>query len=615
MISVERKPSLDTGKMTHFEQSIVTKFHPRIFILLFGLMGFLLSPTATVAAMQDFDQDSTGINSQSDINSNSNPDPQSDINPQAHSKPQADINANSNSNPQSDINPLLQNPKLRQNNTQQQLVSPEDQPNLHYSRWSRGLLLQGTLGATDLRDNRPSLLFTPFLQNRIRPDFGATISADIGLINSTEYRTRIISFKGELQYYPLTDTIHDDGIMHRRIDPFLFAGIGLMNYAHLRVLRPDDPLTTDAGTTISASSFWDFDNNFALQAPIGAGADIWLEPAAKLTVRTSFQLTGTDRLEALSDSRTDGYWTLSIGLSFRGKVPPKYTPLPPPLPEPLPEPVYIEEEEVLADIVIEEESTLEEPDEIPVIEPQNILFDLELYSIRSEYEMTLQQAEEFLVRNPARALLVLGHTDASGSQRLNDMLGYKRAWATKLQLIEAGIKPQRIFVESRGENEPIASNQTEEGRRLNRRDEFVVVEQQDVDLYTSALPSVTTLAERPIEEYPALPIPSPGFSFEHRNIFFPTQTANLPETSFETIFGLYQAMTENPQMAIVIVGRSEGLPNRERINRLTGESRASRIMEILVNSGIEHSRIRTFAEMDYVVEDPFRGDILIIRTR
>lgn len=590
MISAERKPSLDTGKMTHFEQSLVTKFHPRIFILLFGLMGFLLSPTTTIVAMQDFDQDSAGTISQSNINS------QSDINPQS------DINSNSNPDPQSDINPLLQNPKL------QQLTLTEDQLNLHYSRWSRGLLFHGTLGATDLRDNRPSLLFTPFLQNRIRPDLGATLSADIGLINSTEYRTRIISLKGEMQYYPLTHTIHDDGTMHRRVDPFLFAGIGLVNYAHLRILRPDDPLTTDAGTTISASSFWDFDNNFALQAPIGAGADIWLDPATKLSVRTSLQLTGTDRLEALSSSGTDGYWTFSIGLSFRSKVPPKYTPLPPALPEPLPEPVY---EEVLADISIEA-IKLEEP---AATAPKNILFDLELYSIRSEYEMTLQQAEDFLVRNPSRAMLVLGHTDASGSQRLNDMLGYKRAWATKLQLIEAGIEPQRIFVESRGESEPIASNQTEEGRRLNRRDQFVVVEQQDVDLYTNALPSISTLAERPIEEYPALPTPNPGFSFEHRNIWFPTQTANLPETSFETIFGLYQAMIENPQMEIVIVGRSEGLPGRERINRLTGESRASRIMEILVNSGIEHSRIRTFAEMDYEVEDPFRGDILIIRTR
>ena len=270
---------------------------------------------------------------------------------------------------------------------------------------------------------------------------------------------------------------------------------------------------------------------------------------------------------------------------------------------------------------------LQEP---AIVLPDNILFDLELYSIRSEYEMNLENATQFLTRNPNRSMLVRGHTDASGSQRLNDMLSYKRAWTTKLQLIENGISPERVFVEGRSENEPVASNKTSEGRRLNRRDEFLVVEQRDLETYLEVLPTVSLLAEldgradqiddadqtdRSMANYPALSLPDPGNSFNHRGIWFPTQTANLPESSYGTIIGLYKALSENPQMKIVLVGRSEGLPNRERINRLTGESRASRIMEILVNSGIDYNRSRVFSELDYEVADPFRGDILVIRTR
>ncbi|MGA1464131.1 MAG: hypothetical protein ACO363_00145, partial [Balneolaceae bacterium] len=121
------------------------------------------------------------------------------------------------------INPIFENPAI------QDLALSDEELNLNYSRWSRGLLFHGILGLTALRDNRPSLLFTPFLKNRIRPELGAMLSVDIGFINSTEYRTRILALKGELQYYPLTNAIFDDGRMHRRVDPFLFAGAGLLN--------------------------------------------------------------------------------------------------------------------------------------------------------------------------------------------------------------------------------------------------------------------------------------------------------------------------------------------------------------------------------------------------
>jgi len=70
-------------------------------------------------------------------------------------------------------------------------------------------------------------------------------------------------------------------------------------------------------------------------------------------------------------------------------------------------------------------------------------------------------------------LEIIGHTDSKGSDAYNMALGMRRAIAVRDKLIEFGLDPSRILgVESRGESEPIATNDTEEGRFENRRIEF-----------------------------------------------------------------------------------------------------------------------------------------------
>ena len=112
-----------------------------------------------------------------------------------------------------------------------------------------------------------------------------------------------------------------------------------------------------------------------------------------------------------------------------------------------------------------------------------------------------------------------------------------------------------------------------------------------------------------------LDLPEPGYGFLHPRIWFDTQTATLPAKSFETLLRLHQTLKENPDVHIIIVGLSEGLPNRDEINHLTGLSRASKVMEIFINSGIDHRRIEAYAADEYEVYEPFRGDLLIIRKR
>jgi outer membrane protein OmpA-like peptidoglycan-associated protein len=71
-------------------------------------------------------------------------------------------------------------------------------------------------------------------------------------------------------------------------------------------------------------------------------------------------------------------------------------------------------------------------------------------------------------------LIVEGHTDSRGTQEFNDTLSLERARSVRSYLIEQGVPADRIRAIGRGENEPIATNQSAEGRANNRRVEIVI---------------------------------------------------------------------------------------------------------------------------------------------
>jgi OOP family OmpA-OmpF porin len=71
-------------------------------------------------------------------------------------------------------------------------------------------------------------------------------------------------------------------------------------------------------------------------------------------------------------------------------------------------------------------------------------------------------------------VVITGHTDNVGGQKFNQTLSLKRAQAVKNWLVKKGIASNRMRTVGRGENEPVASNKTEEGRLQNRRIEFFV---------------------------------------------------------------------------------------------------------------------------------------------
>lgn len=80
---------------------------------------------------------------------------------------------------------------------------------------------------------------------------------------------------------------------------------------------------------------------------------------------------------------------------------------------------------------------------------------------------------EFMRRNPTRRASVEGYTDSQGSDSANQALSERRADAVRTMLVGMGIDGQRLNVVGHGESSPVADNDTDAGRRSNRRVEIV----------------------------------------------------------------------------------------------------------------------------------------------
>jgi outer membrane protein OmpA-like peptidoglycan-associated protein len=87
----------------------------------------------------------------------------------------------------------------------------------------------------------------------------------------------------------------------------------------------------------------------------------------------------------------------------------------------------------------------------------------------------IRKIARVLARYPRSRVSVEGHSDSQGDETYNLKLSRKRAEAVKDLLVKFGVAEHRIKVEAFGESQPIATNNTEEGRRRNRRVEIKVL--------------------------------------------------------------------------------------------------------------------------------------------
>jgi outer membrane protein OmpA-like peptidoglycan-associated protein len=106
----------------------------------------------------------------------------------------------------------------------------------------------------------------------------------------------------------------------------------------------------------------------------------------------------------------------------------------------------------------------------------NVYFDVGKATLREESHAELNELVDYMKRREDIRVEIAGHTDNTGSKEDNLKLSQRRAEKVEDYLISKGIDARRIDPKGYGEDQPIASNKTKEGRQKNRRTEVHIIE-------------------------------------------------------------------------------------------------------------------------------------------
>jgi outer membrane protein OmpA-like peptidoglycan-associated protein len=108
--------------------------------------------------------------------------------------------------------------------------------------------------------------------------------------------------------------------------------------------------------------------------------------------------------------------------------------------------------------------------------PSDISFDVGRSALRPALHPVLDKFASGL--DGSMKVMIVGHTDSTGSDAINDPLSVDRAASVRDYLVMRGVSPTRISIEGKGSHQPIADNSTAEGRARNRRVEIFLSEAQ-----------------------------------------------------------------------------------------------------------------------------------------
>lgn len=108
--------------------------------------------------------------------------------------------------------------------------------------------------------------------------------------------------------------------------------------------------------------------------------------------------------------------------------------------------------------------------------PSDISFDVGRADIKPNFAPVLDRFAQTLNQNPATTVRIVGHTDSTGSDAINNPLSVNRAASTRDYLVARGVSQQRIGIDGRGSQQPIADNSSDAGRARNRRVEIFIGE-------------------------------------------------------------------------------------------------------------------------------------------
>lgn len=123
---------------------------------------------------------------------------------------------------------------------------------------------------------------------------------------------------------------------------------------------------------------------------------------------------------------------------------------------------------------LQEQMNAKQTDRGTVVTFGDVLFDLNRSELKPAGMRDVQNLAQFLRDNPDRKVIIEGYTDSTGSDSYNQSLSERRAMSVKSALVRMGVEPSRLVTQGYGKEYPVADNNSQSGRAMNRRVEVTI---------------------------------------------------------------------------------------------------------------------------------------------
>ncbi|MDR9417981.1 OmpA family protein [Gracilimonas sp.] len=394
------------------------------------------------------------------------------------------------------------------------------------------------------------------------------ISISSGIVSGLGYRSQLTPIDYRIGQ-PLTDLF----IFERQSPLYFYAGAGKFYNRPLEVVAPEDPLTREMGSGLPVTSFWDFEGGFAPFVPVGFALEIPLELGARMTISAGYNQT-ISGLKFNDNEVPKGFWGVSVGLNlWKTKPrhePPSYTP---------PAVQHVSRNHLVSTNLAPFEPNAVSISEIILdgLNRRSVNFDVLSSQIQTEDLNWLSKVSMVLAMNPQQKIHIKGHASTTGSSHVNQLVSESRARAVWLALLESGVDPDFITYSWFGDDQPIQSDETEEGQYQNQRVEF------EIQPVSKTEKSQTNFVKSRLE-----------FSINEPLSISENLRLNLLELSNEnahqTLARVAGLMKMHPDLSLFVLSKSigEGGPS---LTQELEKARSEKIKAQLIKEGVSANRI------------------------
>ncbi|PID58171.1 MAG: hypothetical protein CR986_08095 [Ignavibacteriae bacterium] len=383
-----------------------------------------------------------------------------------------------------------------------------------------------------------------------------------------------------------------------RITPFLLVGYGATYFGS------SNPYLGTGGERVHME-----DNFTGYQLELGVGAEFKFWNRLSLRAELNYLNASNNKIDGNdSDNETkgllsnngDAYMNLGIGLNWyfwRGKRSRICEP-------------EIKIQEVITEIPIEKivvdtvfiDNIIEKAivtRESFVLEKVKFKFDEA--ALTEEAKLILLNVAKILNKYPEEKIEIIGHTDSWGNDEYNMELSNKRAALVRRFLTANGVDSTRLFTTGCGEREPIASNNTKEGRALNRRIEFSIF---DGTPHQCPEPIGVKPKETNDEILKITKAIQNKGKLTFSNINFRVNSDEILDNSKEILDNVVVVLNELPNVKLDIQGYTDSDGNK-KYNQDLSARRAASVKKYLVAKGIAANRLTTkgFGESNPIADN------------